>query len=132
MKCNISRAETFKLFLIKHKMIDLNRRKGAGYLIYPEEIKVKDGRALKCPICENEELEDGDFCKICGKIVINRCTNETECYSLCDGLSRYCPKCGCETTFYKNNYLQSWKQIKEQLENKNEFITIDDTEDLPF
>lgn len=119
-------------YLLEHKIIDLNRRNGAGYLIYPKEIEVKDGKALKCPICENEDLKNGDFCKICGNIVVNRCIDEAECYTLCDGSSRYCHKCGSETTFFQNNYLDDWKKVKENLENQNEFVTIDETDDLPF
>ena len=120
-------------YLLKHKFIDLNRKKGVGYLLYPEKILVTDGKARICPICENENLNDGEFCKICGTYVVNKCSYQEldcngniieECGTLCDGSSRFCPKCGSKTTFYQNGILENWEKEKYKITNE--------IEDLPF
>ncbi len=83
------------------------------------------GRAYECPSCGNEEvLYDGEHCKICGIIIINKCTNqrfwndeiEWECGTTLDGNARYCHKCGHESTFYRQDLLDSWETEKNQKE----------------
>lgn len=72
------------------------------------------GKALKCPICENEKhFKEGDHCIICGSILINRCTfcNHDEPLP---GNSRFCPYCGHETTFLQKNILLPWDFEQEQ------------------
>ncbi|HZK24080.1 MAG TPA: hypothetical protein VFC74_01695, partial [Oscillospiraceae bacterium] len=37
----------------------------------------KDGRPSVCPRCSNEEL-NGEYCKICGTYIVNKCSAETD------------------------------------------------------
>jgi Zn-dependent peptidase ImmA (M78 family) len=83
------------------------------------------GRAYECPRCGNEELNyDGDHCKICSLIIINKCTNQEmwngeiqwECGTMLDGNARYCIKCGSESTFYQQNLLDKWEEEKAEKE----------------
>ncbi|WP_226677282.1 ImmA/IrrE family metallo-endopeptidase [Mesobacillus jeotgali] len=83
------------------------------------------GRAYECPRCGNEELNyDGDHCKICSLIIINKCTNQEmwngeiqwECGTMLDGNARYCIKCGYESTFYQQNLLDKWEDEKKEKE----------------
>lgn len=100
-------------------------------MIY-EGIEVDNiAKAIKCPICGNEELSNGDYCKICGSYVINKCESENEfgIKSSCiesiahplPGNARFCPYCGSKTSFLNLGYLSTWEN--------NDIIT-DDT--LPF
>ncbi|MGS0765308.1 hypothetical protein [Syntrophomonas curvata] len=76
----------------------------------------ENGKALKCPICENEEMwERGEFCRICGKFVVNSCTY---CDTIAAGNSRYCELCGAETTFFKHKYLENWQTAKAKIEGR--------------
>lgn len=45
-------------------------------MIYDDGYALDDnGRALVCPRCKNEELKyAGDYCKICGTYLINKCS----------------------------------------------------------
>lgn len=87
-----------------------------------------DSRLLKCPICNNEEIVDGEFCKICGTYLINKCTNFDEdewgnqisgCGKLADANSRYCIYCGSKTTFFKNGLLCDYKDYNQSQEVLN-------------
>lgn len=80
----------------------------------------ESGRPSKCPVCGNEEVSEGEFCKICGAAIINRCTNyrdpnsisPDECGRYADGEARYCIYCGSETTYLKSRILLPWKGAK--------------------
>jgi|GEM_PF-1839145 hypothetical protein len=73
-------------------------------------------KVLQCPVCENEEMWDrGEFCRICGKVLINSCTY---CETLAAGNSRYCELCGSETTFYQAKYLSDWQTAKARIEGR--------------
>lgn len=87
-----------------------------------------NGRITKCPICHNEEIIDGEYCKICGTYLINKCTNFIEdewgyqingCGKLAESNARYCIYCGNETTFYKNHLLCDYKNYDIDQENLN-------------
>lgn len=113
---------------------------GAGYMVF-EGIKLNNnGKAVVCPICGNEEiLEEGEYCHICGSLLINRCdmiksNDDQEPIGYCpghkplSGNARYCPYCGGETTFLKTGALKPWND-----KNKLRFEDISDEEDmLPF
>lgn len=92
-------------------------------------------KALICPKCDNEQvLEDGDYCKICGTYLVNRCSNiegyETidkfvpSCGKLADGNSRYCYYCGEKTTFYNNGFLDNWEKEKSDKEIAQELTSL--------
>lgn len=92
---------------------DFYRLKGREEMIY-SSIELDDNdKPIKCPICDNEQLVvDGDYCQICGTYLYNDCTHQNDvidCKSNhLDGDARYCPYCGSETTFYKNNILDEY------------------------
>ena len=98
-----------------HKLGKINR--GAGYMIYSGAELKESGQAKECLQCKNEEhLADAEFCMICGKPVINRCTSAIDQsvpneYWQCShneplpGNARYCPYCGSKTTFYVQGIL---------------------------
>lgn len=101
--------------LTNNSIFKQKKRKGAGFMIYKNEIEVDEyGKIKICPRCHNEEILEGPYCKICGLELINRCSSYVEndwtsslngCNEVCDTNARYCHKCGCETTFYKNKLL---------------------------
>lgn len=77
------------------------------------------GRAIKCPRCQNEEITGGNYCKICGVDVINRCNNigmdwngnpVAICNEIAEGNARYCISCGHKTTFFENGLLIPWDE----------------------
>lgn len=87
----------------------------------------KNSKAHICPRCENERINNGEYCKVCGVHIVNRCTNES-CELLADGDARYCYSCGTETTFNLDKLLRDWKQ-----EFPQELIFNDDDNDgFPF
>lgn len=107
----------------------------------------KNSKALTCPKCDNEQiLEDGDYCKICGTYLINRCSNISgydtrdgfveACGELTDGNARYCHLCGEETTFNNNGFLDNWQKEKTYYEFTKETLSSDsqteEYSDLPF
>ena len=84
----------------------------------------KDGRPSVCPRCSNEEL-NGEYCKICGTYIVNKCSAETDldlngneyvtkesCGAPAEGNARYCIHCGNRTTYYINGLLPSWNEEK--------------------
>ncbi len=88
------------------------------------------GKALLCPKCNNEEIHnEGDYCKICGTYVTNKCAGETDldphgneyvvqapCDTVAEGNARFCVYCGCRTTFYQNGLLSCWEEEKKGME----------------
>lgn len=77
------------------------------------------GRALRCPSCDNEELNfEGDYCSTCSSYLVNVCANteidafstSTTCNKLLHGNARYCYKCGNESTFFQLGYLMAWNR----------------------
>jgi len=78
----------------------------------------QQGKALICPRCQNEELYySGEFCKICGTNVVNKCANLYNdrgfleiagCDSILDGNARYCTRCGNPSSFLENGHLKEW------------------------
>lgn len=93
-----------------------------------------DSRALICPCCENESLNAGEYCKVCGTHVVNRCAENQYCGTLADGDARYCQCCGEPTTFSLNGHLVDWK-TERGIAPKSDSIAEPPTEDddnVPF
>lgn len=94
---------------------------------YPGVELNKNNRPEKCFECDNEEnLVDSKFCMICGKMMINTCTNKEQCNHVGEafpGNARFCPYCGKKTTYYEKGYLKQY--------NKNDAI-VDDVTNVAF
>lgn len=119
--------------LSNHSLFRQKKRKGAGFMIYKNEVELDaNKKAMKCPRCENEEILEGSYCKICGLELFNKCSNELTidnfgnyidgCSEICDGNARYCHKCGSKTTFYELGIISSYDSTE----------NIFDSSDLPF
>jgi len=104
---------------------------------YPSVELNEYGQVKECLICKNEEhLSEADYCMICGKPIVNRCTyalseEVSNGYEPCQhteplpGNARYCPYCGNRTTFFADKVLSEW--------NAPDFADIaDDNGELPF
>lgn len=95
--------------------------RGIKGVIYGKIELDAESRAKSCPVCGNENIV-GDFCQVCGNIVINRCTNVTpemlsnpwqeDCGKAAPGDARFCPYCGNQTTFGEKQYLIDWETEK--------------------
>ena len=113
--------------LLNHSFFKQKKRKGAGFMIYKNEIELDNEKKAKmCPKCHNEEILNGSHCKICGFELFNRCTNfEADeygniiggCAEICDANARYCHKCGFKTTFFENGLLCNYKDYKEPIDS---------------
>lgn len=65
--CPICGSNQLKKGIFKEKMI------------YKSEIELDENKKAKiCPRCGNEEIIEGNHCKICGLELYNRCTNYIE------------------------------------------------------
>lgn len=108
---------------------------GDGKMIYPIEIHLNErSKAIKCPVCDNEEIPvAGDYCPICGTMIVNKCTNidiyGNGCGHLAAGNARYCIYCGSTTTFFEKNLLRAW-DLEAPEDEYSPFP--DDEEELPF
>lgn len=93
---------------------------GDGFMIYKTDIETDENKkARECPRCGNEEILEGNYCKICGLELYNRCTNVEDdgfgniiggCNEICDTNARYCHKCGQKTSYYANNLLCNYTE----------------------
>lgn len=96
---------------------------GAGYMNYNGIEVDEKSKALMCPNCGNEQIiPDGDYCKVCGTYLINKCDDtdyqdndgdmvtQPGCNKLVDGNARYCPYCGNHTTFFNKGFLNEWDE----------------------
>lgn len=127
--------------LINHSFFKQRKRKGAGFMIYKNEIETDENKKVKkCPRCENEEILDGTYCKICGLELYNRCTNYEKdsygkiingCTEICDTNARYCHKCGSKTNFYKLDILSDYT-IEKSSKDFEASISNQEYSDLPF
>lgn len=105
---------------------------GRGKMIYNGYELDENGRAIICPVCDNEQISGGGFCKICGANIVNKCTNvdsyngeiQWECGTFAEGNARFCIECGYPTTFGKAKILKEWR---EELEETPAF-----EDDIPF
>lgn len=87
---------------------------GAGFMIYKTKIELDNHKkAKKCPKCDNEEILEGNYCKICGLELFNKCTNIIDaCKEISDANARYCHRCGGKTLFYKELILKDYTDEK--------------------
>lgn len=103
-------------------------KKGAEYpMKYNDGFAMDDDkRVLICPKCNNEEFDsEAKFCRICGSTLFNYCNGEDIIDSFGQyretirhkngGNSRYCEKCGAETTFLKLGYLRPWDKVRKEI-----------------
>ena len=107
--------------------------KGNNFMRYDDGIDLNDeARAITCPACNNDDV-DGEYCKICGTHIINRCSNNfSGCEKLADGNARYCIECGTKTTFFANGILKPWNEYNHDKYASGEAAVTDDSDDLPF
>lgn len=76
-------------------------------------------RAIECPVCHNTEIaESGNFCIICGNLLINQCEDAQDQYGAsCNnteplpGYARHCPFCGGQSSFFKRGILPAWNAL---------------------
>lgn len=114
----------------------------SDYVIYDGIEVDENSKAIVCPVCGNEEPEDGEYCSICGTYLINKCTNDDYpgrnefdgpiCGAHLPGNARYCTYCGEKSTFLENKILKPWEK---EIESNNDEVaasTYFDDEDLPF
>lgn len=99
-----------------------SKRKGNDIMIYKGYELNDKGFPHDCPRCGNEEIFNGEYCKICGLHLVNRCTNihydrdgdlEWQCKTItkginADGNARHCIECGGHTTYLVNELLVPW------------------------
>lgn len=100
--------------------------KGDGYVKYKKHNLDANGKALKCPVCDNEEINpNGEYCHICGTRIVNKClgTFENDCFgnqmyvecdTIAEGNARHCVRCGGLTTFGKQNLFENWEDEKKK------------------
>ena len=95
---------------------------GGQEMIYSRIDMDENNKPKECPICGNEQyVKDGDYCQICGTSIYNNCVGaiddqfgNTTCL---DGLhlsgeARFCPYCGCETTYLRYKILKPYTEEK--------------------
>jgi len=65
---------------------------------------------FECPHCKTENrLDEGMYCKYCGRVLLNLCTNE-DCENAqpselgIDADAHYCPLCGAVSLFEESGY----------------------------
>lgn len=91
----------------------------------------ENGKLKECPICENCETEiEGDYCQICGKYLVNKCSNiNCSNMNILPSNARFCPICGHGSTFYNSDILNAWNfQFYDGFSNIPDGID----EDVPF
>lgn len=93
----------------------------------------ENSKAIRCPKCDNEDiLNEGNYCSICGVYLINQCTNEGNydyneppCEALLPSNARYCHLCGVASTYFTNGLLVDWKNYKDKTATNDLFSVID-------
>ena len=93
-------------------------------LVYSRIDMDENNKPKECPICGNEQyVKDGDYCQICGTSIYNNCIgaidNQFENTTCSDGLhlsgeARFCPYCGCETTYLRYKILKPYTEEKDK------------------
>ena len=117
------------------QQLTINRRK--THMKYSSIELDANSSALICPRCKNENTNGGEYCKICGLQIVNRCTDNNDMYASCralaDGDARFCHLCGSPTTFGRDNTLTDWEFEHNEPVFLQSPVTIDDDDgELPF
>ena len=102
-------------------------------MIYTERFQADSrGRLVECPVCKNTKFpDDSRYCIICGMSRLNMCVPERDTYRHENAIiARFCEYCGAKTTFFLQNLLLTWKEIRK--EAKKEAPPQTDDEELPF
>ena len=121
-------------------------RKAREQMIYSSIELDENSKVIVCHKCENENILNGDYCQICGIILVNRCRVDdnsyynNSCGELAEGDARYCCKCGNETTFGYLGLLKNWEDEKNTgkkmppsaFASIPTFEEISEDEDIPF
>ena len=120
---------------------------GAGYMKYSGIPLRANGKVIECPVCHNEEIDDGEYCKICGTVIVNKCNRSIEdfehgeiispCFEsqsrIIPGNARYCPYCGGHTTFFDNKLLPPIEDAqKHEFDNNADLNDDPNFSPLPF
>ena len=129
LNCNHSFVYENAIFCPVCGQGQLIKGEGDNKIIYSGYNLDENGRAKICPRCENEQLENGDYCKICGVYTINKCGNyewfnnavSWECGTILDGNARFCTTCGHKSTFFENGLLDSWDVEKREREEEEHY-----------
>lgn len=131
-----------------------NKYQEGSRMIYSKIETNEQGTPLVCPRCEAENLDDNfKYCPYCTTFLHNVCLGKEEDKFVktingeveltiaeryeqngcsndnLDGGFRYCPECGCETSYNEQRLLDNWKSEKEK--DKDPFSGTEFTE-LPF
>lgn len=103
-------------FATQHDFPDQKTYSGVDYMVHQGIDIDENGRAVRCPVCDNEEI-DGQHCKICGAGIINYCTNDNNCSygNPLEGNARFCHHCGGKSFFYQNGYLKPWDEPEDEI-----------------
>lgn len=111
-----------------------HRFRGGEEVVYSKIILDENNKPFKCPNCDNENLPlNGEFCQICGTPIYNNCTNMGGMNSTCnngehlDGDARFCPYCGCETTYLTNGILKKYVEERNTQANAESESSFDNT-----
>lgn len=113
VNCNYSFFDKYIIFCPICGNKNTVKGKREETMIYSGYVLDQNGRPSSCPVCDNEEVSEGDFCKVCGVYLINECTN-FNCNIPVEGNARYCKLCGHPTTYFNNKILKDWKTEKEE------------------
>ncbi|MDT2500300.1 ImmA/IrrE family metallo-endopeptidase [Enterococcus avium] len=124
-------------------------------MIYSKIETNEHGTPIKCPRCSAEECSnDFDYCPYCAAYLHNVCLggknnqyyedsygnmiertlkeqfeDPESCSGYLDGGFRYCPTCGSETSYLRQNFLDDWKTERDK---KNDPFLKAKFEKLPF
>lgn len=112
-------------------------------MYYPGVSTDEDYKTTQCPRCANEEIVDwGDYCPVCGLHLINKCSNEKvnpiegndDCHvGPLPSNYRFCPNCSESTTFFNEGVLDHWEYEKSNKQEEKNHTSIDINDDtLPF
>lgn len=124
-----STAKSYTSYFLERKKV----------MIYSKIETNEQGIPLVCPRCEAENLDDNfKYCPYCTTFLHNVCLGKEEDKFVntidgevelsiseryeqngcsndnLDGGFRYCPECGCETSYNEQRLLDNWKSEKEQ------------------
>lgn len=135
-----------------------NKYQEGKQMIYSKIETNENDTPIKCPRCGAEELEDDyTYCPWCAVYLHNVCLggeenrfvedyrgdwveksldaqyqDDSSCSGFLDGGFRYCPKCGSETSYYRQKLLDSWETELNQEKNSSNDSIDNSRVELPF